>query len=233
MMPIRAAMSGFTLMEALIALAILSLLLATIFGSLRVTSRSWEVAARHSENNEALRLGVDFMRRQIEQAIPLRMNDGEEVRLLFVGESERLRFASPLPMHAGGASIHWLVFEVSEAGDGRRSLRVSYGPLDALRELPDVAGADPAGMESVSVIEGIGGVSFRYFGSVQDGRTPAWHDTWNHKSRLPELVQLVIHAGSNPQQWPELLIPLRVDTQPARPPFLVNVSSTVMEPPDP
>lgn len=215
----RSPHRGFTLVEVLIALTILSLMLGTLFGSLRVTSRSWAAAAGRADVNESMRLGMDFLRRGIEQAVPLRNTGDEGERLLFIGSPGRLQFVSPLPAHTGGAVLYWLMLEWRAADGKQGDLVLRYRPLHQMRAPVGDAGTETDFVEEVSVLEDLGAVAFRYYGRPRAGDPPDWHDHWRNASRLPELVRIDLTPASSRVSWPALVVAPRVDDQPGRGPF--------------
>lgn len=220
---------GFTLVEALVAVTVFALILSVMFGSLRVTSRSWETATLRAGLNEDLRLGLDFLRRQIEQTVPLVHSDGEDERLLFRGKRERLQFVSPLPAHTGEAALHWLTLESREGQGPNFDLALTYQPVHTVRAFFDPDSADAERAVTLPVVEDIGGVSFHYFGSERSGDPPRWHDSWDSTLSLPKMVRIVLDHGHPTQHLPELIIPIRADAQSADPPFLVHASPSGAE----
>lgn len=221
----RQRSAGFTLVEVLVALTILALILGTILGSLRVTSRSWETAMARADGNEALRLGLHFLRREIEQAVPIHITDGDHRRLMFQGTSNRLQLVAPLPAHTAAGALHRLTLSWLAAEEGRGALMVAYQPLHSVRDMPVNAGMNDPAAEMLPVIEGIGPVSFRYYGKKRRGDPLQWHAAWNNESRLPKLVQVLFDGDRDAPPWPEVTVALRADTQPVRAPFVIELGT--------
>ena len=76
--------------------------------------------------------------------------------------------------------------------------------------LGDVAESGEAADRRV-LIEGIETAAFRYYGALEEGREPDWHDEWTDPERLPALVALrVSFPEGDRRPWPELVIALRL-----------------------
>ena len=199
MKALREPACGFTLIEALVAVSLFALILTIVFGSLHLASRGWETVTRIADTNEDLRLGLAFLRREIEQTVPLVFSSGKNTRLLFDGENERIQFVSPLPAHGGGAALHLLELSTLRTDRGERDLKLVYRPVRALREFPVPDDMNAADADRVTVLEGTGDVRFSYYGRARPDEQAQWHDSWRGKSRLPELVRLAVMPGRSGQ----------------------------------
>lgn len=62
-------MSAFTLVELLAAMAVLGLLMATVFGIFNQASRAWTLAENRTENFQNARMALDMISRELEGAI--------------------------------------------------------------------------------------------------------------------------------------------------------------------
>ena len=88
--------AGFTLLELLIALAILSLIMGIIYGGMRLGSRAWQAGEQRAESNQRLRLVLNQLTDEIRSAYSIRMK-GETVDdkyLAFWGEPNKIRFVT-------------------------------------------------------------------------------------------------------------------------------------------
>jgi len=59
---------GFSLLELLVAMAILSIMMTFLFNLVAQTMRAWESGARRVEAAQAARIGLDFMARELQSA---------------------------------------------------------------------------------------------------------------------------------------------------------------------
>ena len=66
----RKSSRGFTLVELLVAIMILTLFMTASMGAVRIASRSWAAGQERTDTTEELRGVSDFLRRQFAQ-LPL------------------------------------------------------------------------------------------------------------------------------------------------------------------
>jgi len=184
----------------LVAVAILSLLVATTFGAVRTASRSLDAGLQRADATEELRSVADFLRRQLAQLAPIRVPVGDEARLAFRGDAARLRFIAPAPQHARGPGL--LVFELElTTDDGRTGLSLSSAPFDpGTAKFEDVETA-----RRVLLAPDLGDAAFDYFGAEFEDDRPSWKPAWVSEAELyPSMVRLRA-ADSQPAGWPELV----------------------------
>ena len=194
---------GFTLVELLVALALLALLSATLFGALALSGRSWDAGEAKAAETSSMRTAQDFLRSQLERQHGQRMKRIEGWPLLFTGEREEVRFAATLPARVQGGGIWYFRLHVAEV-DGKPSL-----VLD--RMVPDVTGAalpDFGGAEHSVLATGIRSVTIAYLGldpgaSATGGFEPAWRDQWQDTQRLPQLIRIDVETDRG-TKWPTL-----------------------------
>lgn len=192
---------GFTLLELLVAVAILSLFVATTFGAVRTASRSLDAGLQRADATEQMRSVADFLRRQLAQLAAMRVPGGDEERIAFHGEAERLRFIAPAPQHAPGAGL--LVFELElTKADGRTSLAISSAPFD-----PGSGAFDHVETASrMLLVPDLGNAAFDYFGAEFEKDPVSWKPAWMADAqRYPAMVRLRAEDSQRPAAWPELV----------------------------
>ncbi len=88
--------AGFTLLELLIALSILSLIMGIVYGGMRLGSRAWEAGEARVESNQRLRLVLNQLAEEIRSAHSIRMQGEtqDDKYLAFWGEADRIRFVT-------------------------------------------------------------------------------------------------------------------------------------------
>lgn len=195
-----ALMQGFTLVELLVAIAILGLFASATFGAVRTAGRSLDAGLQRANTTEVERSVTDFLRRQLAQLTPTRLPDGDESRLAFAADRSRLKFIAPAPQYSPGAGL--LVLElVLLKTDGHTSLVLKFGPFD-----PGAAELKFTDASERSVLaEDIGDMAFEYFGAEVEDDRPTWKSAWRAEADLyPTLVRLRPRNGGD-SGWPELV----------------------------
>lgn len=194
---------GFTLLELVVALTLLALMSAVLFGSLGFAGRSWEGGEAKAEATAAMRLSEGFLRTQLEAMHPLRMRKIAEFPLLFGGTRDELRYAAPLPARISGSGVWYYRLVVKSEGERSR--------LVLERMVPDVdAAAIPAfdGADRSILAEDIAELKVAYFGRDQGAAqavAPTWRDSWDDPNRLPLLLRVEVVPRKGPA-WPPLLV---------------------------
>lgn len=194
---------GFTLLELMLAFALLGMVMLLIGGALRMATQSWDAGETHVDRVGQMRIAENFLRQQFSQLHPWRWKKAQGAPLAFKGETERLRYTAPLVARAGQGGISWFQLSLESAGESRQLVLRRLVPDPGLLGFPEFAEA-----EKTVLAEGISEVKLRYYG--REGRTaeaqePTWRDTWEDPERLPMLIELKVRPEKG-LAWPELLV---------------------------
>ena len=165
---------AFTLVEVLIALAILAMIVASTFTIFRSASKSWQKGETRSERYQNARSAISRINSEISQAV---INSNPLCK--FAGDKNKASFVSFVSAEPG-------VFELSEVEfwlDGAKKLLMRNNDLDPDYDFTTYDHSDILS-ENVSELE------FLYF----DGAI--WTDTWNSDPAsgvgLPKAVKVKI-----------------------------------------
>ena len=199
--------SGVTLVEIVVALAVVALTLGIAAGGLRLLGRSGARGAEVMARHDVLSRGLDVLRRDIERLERVVWKRGDTPELVFSGDAARLAFVAVEPAFPTEAGPYFLVYAVQQRHDGAVLAR-ARAPYRT--SIPDIRRL--AGSESVAVIEGPYRLRFLYL-ERRDGRQ-RWLPQWSDPHRLPELISLEVSGlteGSAPM--PPLVFRPRVDAE--------------------
>jgi general secretion pathway protein J len=199
------ALRGFTLLEALVGITIFSLVIVILYTGYRLGMRSWESGERTHAAVSELRLAGSFIRRHAAQAFPLAISEKNAWRMWFHGEPHRLVFVTAMPAYLGQGGMYEMTLELDEREDGA-ALMVSRRLLH-----PDSEPGRP-GVEDQPrpLVEDLNGARFAFYGAQAKDLPRAWHDRWDARQRLPDLVRLRLDSKTA-GEWPELVIRLPAD----------------------
>jgi len=200
--------TGFTLMEMLLGMALLGLLTLALFSALRFGTQSWERAEAKAAQVVDLAIVETMLRREMAKAFPLRVGLANENKIAFEGDAAGLKFFTALPAHfsTGGLSLVELRHESGggEPGAGG-NLMLRHALQNGLEtELP--SGDDT---KESRLLRGLSKVRFDYFGRETDFVEPAWKTAWAQSARMPQLVRLTFQLTGSEEDR-ELILPLRV-----------------------
>ena len=212
----QAAAHGFTLLELLAAIMLLGLLMAVLFGGLRLGARVWETADARLDASTRIQIVQDFVRQRLAAALPLEALAPEQVQgsdfaPLFQGTAQTLRFAGLMPENLGaGLYLMELVVVDSDEPDGGADLVLRWRPFDLYDQT--VAQVEP---EERVLVENIEGMELAYFGTNNPEQPPEWRQGWENQPELPRLIRLRVRFAENDErEWPELIVRPMLDRAP-------------------
>ncbi|MCK5512951.1 MAG: prepilin-type N-terminal cleavage/methylation domain-containing protein, partial [Deltaproteobacteria bacterium] len=112
---------GFTLLELLVSIAILSMVLVMIYGTLSMGSRAWEKGEEDIEKVQRMRVVMNLLSREIKSTFPYKITPSEldthKEFYAFEGKKDSVSFVSTIPLKGGRRGLSWLSFWVeSEEG---------------------------------------------------------------------------------------------------------------------
>lgn len=202
---------GFTLIEIQIAVALLVLIMLLGYGALHFAGRSWQALDRAAEDIETQRLIARFLRRQLEQAIPIVLVKNGERQLVFHGGRDELRFVGRLPDHRG-FGLH-----VIQLSYRRNDLLLNYRPLIDESSITTAFKADAGRI----LLTNIDKLVFSYYGGENKGELPRWQDEWRNKEQPPLLVRVNIETTDH-SDWPVMTVTYYARMQGGRPELVIH-----------
>jgi general secretion pathway protein J len=209
----RAAEHGFTLLELLVAITLLGLLMAALFGALRLGARVWERGDVRLDASMRTQVAQDFIRQRLTGMLPIEttppgLAEGDVFEPAFVGTLGAVRFASPVPENLG-AGIHLMELALAESSlvDGTADLVLRWRPLE-----PDGRIVVEVAPEQRVLIENVQALELSYFGTIDPAQPPGWWQAWEGEAELPRLIRLRLRFPENDARtWPELIVQPMVD----------------------
>jgi general secretion pathway protein J len=197
---------GFTLVELMIALALMALISALLYGSLSLSANSWDRGEAKVEQVTDMRLTEEMLRQTLAAQHPLRFHKVVDQPLYFAGGADSLSFAAAMPGRAGGGMFYFRV-AVAPAGDRSRLTLARVIPDYSANALPDFRDA-----ESSVLAEDIGEVKFGYFGrdpDANDASDPTWRDRWDDPQILPQMIRIDVKPRKS-EAWPTMIVETRL-----------------------
>lgn len=204
----RSRQGGFTLIEVLLAIALVSIIMAMAYGGFRASVRATNSGEEVIEQTNRLRVVQQFMRRQLMQSRPLiiqQFEDGEIIR--FQGDRERVRFVSPMPGYLSYGGPYVQEFTLERGSDGLE-LVFYYAMLNGYQD-----GALRETTDGRVLMEDIGDGEFIFLDSDQETGETFWTDYWEEPDRLPLAVGVLLELESERGLvWPDLIAPVMLDS---------------------
>lgn len=205
---------GFTLVELLLAITLMSILLGLTYTGLRAATRSSERGELLLAAGGELRASHQFMRRQLNQMLPLSFalaGGNDEVRVVFEGDSRHIQYVAPMPGYLGTGGPQVQLVELAQGDDGDVVIQFSHALLQGF-EQDRLFDRDP-----VILLESVDSAAFEFLGRDEEGELTGWTSSWDQMDVLPVAVRLDLEftEGLN-LRWPDLLAGVKVDEQSVR-----------------
>ena len=197
----RAAAAGFTLIEVVVAITLLSLICLALFSAIHLSTRAWERSAAPLETALETQAIAGLMRRQLAQTHAIFAQDGGDTVAAFYGDARTMRFISPLPSHRGVGGLYAIEFSIN----ARDELLLSYEIYRPQKHLP-LEAVEFANVEVLA--EGLGEVGFEYATGLQAGETE-WMAQFTNGERFPAAVRLSDFSEGMPRAIWTFAIPAR------------------------
>lgn len=202
MMQDRRYDAGFTLVEMLVALAVVSL--AAVLLVIGISRINLELGlSRFGDGRIGDVAAAQFtLRQRIERVFPAKdPQTGNTVD--FSGREDSLDFISKAPENASPDALQRYRLKLS--GDGTLTLY----KISTLTTAIDPRQTSTEGWIATPLIAGVRNLNIRYFGPMPDNSGNGWQGYWNHRPALPKLVRLKVDfpEGDN-RGWPDLVVRL-------------------------
>jgi general secretion pathway protein J len=203
--------SGFTLVELLLAITLMSILLGLTYSGLRAATRSSERGEQLLAAGGSLRASHQFVRRQLNQMLPLPFavsGDRDEVRIIFEGDATRIQYVAPMPGYLGTGGPQVQLIELAAGNDSNVVVQFSHALLQGF-EQERLFDRDP-----VILLEGVDSAGFEFLGVDEEGNTTGWTVSWDEPESLPVAVRLNIEFSEDLNlHWPDLVASVKIDEE--------------------
>lgn len=192
---------GFTLVEILVVMSLLSVVMLALGSALRTVAQTEERIEERLSRADEMRTAVGFMRSTLGRVSARRVpaSPPGSTRVLFGADQNTVSWIGVMPARygAGGRYFFRLALEPADSGT---ALVVRFAPWVDAAVFPDWALA-----ESRVLVQEVTRVAMRF----QDGRVnpPSWSAEWSPTDRLPDQLQLEVETSAGP--WPVVNFPMR------------------------
>ncbi|MBN9572791.1 MAG: prepilin-type N-terminal cleavage/methylation domain-containing protein [Alicycliphilus denitrificans] len=196
----RRAGAGFTLVELLIVLVLLSLVVLAMGSALRTASQTEERVDARLQRMDDLRVANGFLRTVLgrmsaqKTGLPVPMGSSP---YFFTGTSTAIAWVGVMPARYGAGGRYHFRLTRTDAGQ----LLLQYQPwVDAFTP-PDWAAA-----QGSVLLTGVTGLSLHYEDAA--GEPPIWAPEWTVIDRLPNRIAIAVQTATGP--WPDIIVAPRV-----------------------
>lgn len=196
--------AGFTLLELLVALTLLGLVLAIVFGELRFATRAWDATDAKIDRNGELLSVHSFLRQRFQQihVTPQNREEEDDSPVVFDGNSRSMAFLGTMPANISDGGFYEISLS-SEIGEDGTDLFLSWRPFDEGGTASVADGPD----NSRVLLRGLREVRFAYFGRTGEDLAAQWWNIWPSRDAAPSLIRMEISfEDGDPRSWPDLVV---------------------------
>lgn len=203
---------GMTLIEALVALALIALLSIGLLSAFRLGGRTYREVTRADSGSWQVFVAQRFLRHILSSAYPFEPAAGSLARGIN-GSSDRLELTGPMPAAGGSMGHYRYALALRAAPEGLYDLIVRSG-LDRNGPAPPVVDTQAPAHSDV-LLKGIKSIQWAYLAPPETAGSALttqsrWLDSWN-RLKPPLLVRLrIAFPPGDGRVWPELIVHPRI-----------------------
>jgi general secretion pathway protein J len=194
--------AGFTLIELMVAFALMGLLIMIMGGGVRFGVRVWEASQLRADAMGEIQAIRGFMRERTLAMRPVRQAgaDRSQKAIAFQGSARDMEFVTLMPSYVTRGGLYHVAFGVSDDG---------ASDAITMRWWPYGGGQTGPGTGQRRLMEGIKELKISYFGNPENTGDDRWQDTWSESATLPRLVSIKLAFPEGDHRvWPELMVAL-------------------------
>ena len=195
--------TGFTLLELLVALALMTLVAVLLTQALGFGRNAWQRAEASVQAMETVTSVRARLREWLERAYPF--NPSRATRKVFYplrGEERSVVFSTPLAPEGGNNTLYRVELKFD---DSKQQLLMRYQEETNNTDRPDYDAPEEL------ILEGVGNLRFSY---LEPGTPARWVSNWLRKEQLPKAIKIQMKSSDLPSQklsFPDLIIRPAID----------------------
>jgi general secretion pathway protein J len=200
--------AGFTLVELLVAIALLGLITTLLVAGLQLGTASRDRVTRASGELEDLRIIETFLRQRLVQALPFVSGSRRDLpQVRFEGDGNAVRFLVSSVFRDDARGVREL-FVTLDGANKRKSLIVYDSPWVA----GDASAGAPADAKAVRhvLLDAVTAIAFSYYGANPPQSKPQWHRDWRGAASLPALIRIRLQPAERSSPWPAITVAPRL-----------------------
>ncbi len=201
-MPATQGIKGFTLLEVLLAMTLLSIMVVLLFSSLRIAAESWNKGEKKIAEVNEKAVVYQFFKQHFSTIKPL-WNEfpDQESEFSFQASATQMQFVSVLPESAErkGLQLFQLKYIERQSGTLKVNIQPFYSSVDD----------QPWEADEVVLLEQIEDFELSYFGREDFSAVGEWTQSWQQKQSLPLLIKVKISLLDE-SDWPDMVFATRL-----------------------
>lgn len=209
-LPLNGSERGFTLLELLVVMSLLSIIMIGLVSALRTMAQTESKIDQRLERLDEIRVARAFLQQTLSRVSATSLDapgaTGKTI-VPFVATPDSLTWVGILPARSNVGGRHFFRLAMKDT-ETSHELVLQFSPWK-----PDIAWPDWSSSESRVLLRGIKQISVQAQGLLPEGYNPAqawpagWQSGWPITDSLPEQVRLGVVDAQG--EWPEWNITLR------------------------
>lgn len=188
---------GFTLVEVVVAMALLSLVMLVLGSSIRSMGASAERIDARTASIDEMRVATGFLRDIVGRSAAQKQ-EPPAVGLLFAGSADAVSWVGVMPARFGAGGRHFFRLSAEQVGDGSAALVLRFVPW----RWEQKAWPDWAQAQSRVLVRNVSTAALSYGGS---GVGPGWVTAWPpEEQKLPARLRLLLSVAGS--EWPPIIL---------------------------
>jgi prepilin-type N-terminal cleavage/methylation domain-containing protein len=195
---------GFTLLEFILTIAILSFIIGMLGAAFRFSIRCWERGEKDIEEFREVRIVLDRIAQQLKSVYPYWLKNGEKWGLAFAGETESLTFVSPVslksPVIRGLRVVHYRIEQDRNTGNGK-NLVISESQVldeDSVHQSTNVNKEE----RQEVLLSGLEDATFEFYDVPPEAQEGNWLSSWygggdEDDPKLPQAIRIKLKQRQN------------------------------------
>ena len=201
-MMLRSLPRGFTLIEMLVALALMGMIAVILITSLQLGGHTWQRVMRAAASTEDIAQAQEILRSRLSSLYPDDRPAAEISKPAFlISDGTSLEFSAAAPEATADGILRYQI-----------GVSASSGALE-IRSWSDQPGhlASPSDLSAEALLSHVAHLAVQFW--LKPEATPGrWVDRWE-SNKVPELIRIdVTFAANDRRRWPPLYIEPRIDT---------------------
>lgn len=196
--------SGFTLIEVLVVMSLLSLVMLAMGSALRTTAQTEERVDQRLQRTDELRVADGFLRSILGRVAARKVLPPVEQgasEFIFNAQPSQLTWVGVMPARYGTGGRHHFRLQLQASSAGPQALVLQFAPW-----LDDALPPDWGQASSHVLVQNVQSLALQYEDAQPE--PPVWTPQWTVPDRLPQRAMLLLQTDAGP--WPAIVIPLRL-----------------------
>ena len=196
------AHAGFTLVEILVVMTLMSVIMLALGASMRTIAQTGERVDQRLQRADEMRVATNFLSSTLGRISARRSQAPTQVGTslaLFSAMPGAVMWVGVMPARYGAGGRYFFRLSLERQGD-KADLVLRFAPWNGAAVFPNWAAA-----ESRVLVPGVTRLDLEY--AQSDGASLAWRSDWTDPQLLPGRIRVSIRTAA--VEWPPVTIALR------------------------